>query len=95
MNSLGVESQALQLGPAPALCVRISPVDSDSDGNLLRTETIESGLGRSGPPSLFSHFTHVIGAVVNCDWSGPSKDNDAVLHTSEDFSVSPSILYLA
>ena len=27
--------------------------------------------------------------------SGPISDNDAVLHTSEDFSVSPSILYLA
>ena len=25
----------------------------------------------------------------------PSSDNDAVLHTSEDCSVSPSILYLA
>ena len=28
-------------------------------------------------------------------WKLISSDSDAVLHTSEDFSVSPSILYLA
>ena len=40
---------------------------------------------------LWSITVELVAAV--CSW--PISDNDAVLHTSEDVSVSPSILYLA
>ena len=41
-------------------------------------------------PSLVRHCGTL---AALCSW--PISDNEAVLHTSEDFSVSPSILYLA
>ena len=47
------------------------------------------------PQILFFRLWSVTVELVAALCSWPTSDNDAVLHTSEDFSVSQSILYLA
>jgi len=56
--------------------------------------------GDSAQANSASYFQRLVGSLIitliaDNEPILPISDNDAVLHTSEDFSVSLSILYLA